>query len=86
MAMIYVSPDPYHEAFEQTVTSNGLPSISPSTPTACIHDWRAWICGAWLIRVDATTIGSIADVATAFAVLRLGYTLSTTLLFSHPKI
>ena len=63
-----------------------LASISPSTPTACIHDWRAWICGAWLIRVDATTIGSIADVATAFAVLRLGYTLSTTLLFSHPKI
>ena len=60
--------------------------ISPSTPTARIHDWHTRIRGAWLIRVDKTPIGYIVDVATAFAALRSSHTLSTTLLFSHPKI
>ena len=53
---------------------------------APIHDWGARICGAWLIGVDEKPIGSIADVATTFAALREGRALSTTLLFSHPKI
>ena len=107
MDRIYMSPDPYHEAFEQTVDlckfdmathqtgglnlfeSDGrvhLASISPSTPTACIHDRRTRICGAWLIKVDATPVANITDVAMAFAELRLNHLISTTLLFSHLEI
>jgi hypothetical protein len=102
-----MSPDPYHEAFGQTVDlqkfnmskhSTGglslyerdgpvhLASISPSTLTARRHDWHAQIRGTWLFRVDKMPIGSIADVATAFVALRLGHTLSTTLLFTHLEI
>ncbi len=83
MATLYMSPDPYHEAFEQMVNlrkidlSNHptggmilyardgrihLALISPGSPAARIHGWRARIQGAWLIKVGETTIGSIADV------------------------
>ena len=62
MMMVYMSPDPYHEAFEQTIDlrkfdlskhdTGGLSlyardgrvhlaSISPGTPAARIHGWRA---------------------------------------------
>ena len=63
-----------------------LASISPSTPTACIHDWRTRICWAWLIKVDATPIGNIVDVPMAFAELRSDHALSSTLLLSHLEI
>ena len=63
-----------------------LASISPSTPTACIHDWRTQIRGAWLIKVDEMPVANIADVATAFADLRLNHAISTSLLFCHLEI
>ena len=107
MDMIYMSPDSYHKASEQTVDlrkfdmathhtgglnlfeSDGrvhLASISPSTPTARIHDWCTRIRGAWLVKVDTTPVANIADVTTAFTELRLNHAISTTLLFSHPEI
>ncbi len=107
MVMVYMSPDPYHESFEQTVIlrkfdlskhpTGGLrlyvrdgqvhlASISPSTPVAQIHNWRACIWGAWLIKVGDKTIQSIEDVAQAFDILCLESSPSTTLLFLHPKI
>ena len=107
MATLYMSPDPYHEAFEQTVNlrkfdlskhpTGGmilyardgrihLASISPGSPAARIHGWRARIRGAWLIKVRETTIGSIADVTQAFDKLRSTAAPSTILLFSHPEV
>jgi len=107
MMMIYMSPDPYHEAFEQTIdlrkvdlskhTTCGLSlyardgrvhlaSISPGTPAARIHGWRARIRGAWLIKVGETTIDSIDDVVHAFEQLRATASPNVTLLFSHPEV
>jgi len=105
--MVYMSPDPYHEAFEQTIdlrkfdlskhATDGLSlyardgrvhlaSISPGTPAARIHGWRAWICGAWLIKVGDKPIGSIDNVVQAFEQLRATACPTVTILFSHPKI
>jgi hypothetical protein len=107
MVMVYMSPNPYHESFEQMVDlrkfdlskhpTGGLrlyvcddrvhlASISPSTPAARIHDWRACIRGAWLIKIGDKTIQSIEDVAQVFDIPRLESSPSTTLLFSHPEI
>ncbi len=63
-----------------------LALISPSTPAAQIHDWRACIWGAWLIKAGDKTIQSIKDVAQAFDILCLESSPSTTLLLLHPKI
>ena len=105
--MVYMSPDPYHDAFEQTIdlqkwdlskhATGGLclydrdgrvhlTSVSPGSPAARIHGWRARLRGAWLIKVGDKTISSTDDVVQAFTRLRVQDSTNVTLLFSHPEV
>ncbi len=60
--------------------------MSPSTPTAKIHNWRTHVWGAWLIKIDHTTVTSLEEAHAAFEVLRELDATSTVLLFAHPEI
>jgi hypothetical protein len=107
MAMIYMSPDPYFDAFEQPLdlrhfdyathptagmslyVNTGrlyLAAMSPSTPTAKIHNWRTRVRGAWLIKIGNTTVTSIVEAGAAFEALRESIATSTVLFFAHPEI
>jgi hypothetical protein len=108
MAMVYMSPNPYHEAFEQTLDLSKfnfshhptaglslfervgwvhLGTISLSTPSAKLHEWRSCVRGAWLIKIGNVTVRSLEDVNNAFCILDSNKSPSaTTLLFSHPEI
>jgi hypothetical protein len=106
MAVVYM-PDPYHEAFEQTLDlrkfnfshhptaglslfeRNGrvhLSTISLSTPTAKLHEWRSRVCGAWLIKVGGITVNSLDNVNKTFHGLEANKSPLATLLFVHPEI
>jgi hypothetical protein len=107
MAMVYLSPDPYHEVFKQTLDlckfdfshhptaglslfeQDGqvhLGTISLSTLTAKLHEWRSRVQGAWLIKIGGITVNSFEDVNNAFCVLEANKSPSATLLFLHPEI
>jgi hypothetical protein len=63
-----------------------LASMAPSTPGACIPQWRTRPQGAWLIQINGTTVSSIRDAQAIFACLASERTPTCTLLFSHPEI
>ena len=107
MANVYLSPDPYHYSFPETldlrrfdstkhptagmnfITTDYrvfLGSMAKSTPAAKIPRWRSRLRQAWLIKINDTTISSIADVRTCLADLDRSNATKCTLLFSHPEV
>jgi hypothetical protein len=63
-----------------------LATMSPSTPAAKIPDWRTWICGTWLIKINDCLVMTIDDVWNAFADLHTNGCHTATLLFAHLEI
>ena len=58
----------------------------PHTPGARLPRWRTNLRGAWLIKINNTTVTTIADAQAVFNKLYHNNTNSCTLLFAHPKI
>ena len=107
MAMIYMSPSPYHDVFDEIMDirrwdftkfltagmslleQNGrliLAHMSPSTPGAKIPRWRTWLHGAWLIKIDDTTVTTIDHIQKVFQTLSDNGATSAHLLFAHPEV
>jgi hypothetical protein len=63
-----------------------LALMAPSTPGACVPQWRTRLQGAWLIEVNGTPVLSINDAHAIFAHLASERTPTCTLLFSHPEV
>ncbi len=63
-----------------------LTSMEKGSPAAKIPNWQTRICGAWLIKLDATLVSTIAEVKNVFTALWADSATSTNLLFAHLEI